>query len=52
VADFFIPIAMDPVFQEKAAEWIADQEQFPWDTSVFKVIDNLIIGSQREMAVL
>jgi hypothetical protein len=42
---FFIPVATDSRFAAKAAKWMAAQK--PWDTSVMKVIDNLLIGSQK-----
>ena len=45
IEKFFIPIAKDPVFINKANDWIANQSDYPWDTSIFKVIDNLIIGA-------
>lgn len=43
---FFKPIACDPAFQQQAKQWMARQDEHPWDTSVFKVIDNLIIGER------
>jgi len=47
VSGFFVPVASDVGFHRKASEWIAHQEQYPWDTSVMKVVDNLLIGSQK-----
>lgn len=47
VSDFFIPVASHPDFHLKASIWIASQDQYPWDTSVLKVVDNLLIGSKK-----
>lgn len=47
VSGFFAPVAFDPVFQAKASEWVANQEHYPWDTSVLKVVDNLVIGWKK-----
>lgn len=45
ISVFFIPVAADPVFAAKADSWIAAKN--PWDTTVMKVIDNLLIGSRK-----
>jgi len=45
IQSLFIPIATDNSFQMKANDWMSKQHQFVWDTSFFKIIDNLIIGS-------
>lgn len=47
IRDFFIPIASDQGFINKARTWIASPDNYPWDTSVFKVIDNLVIGVRK-----
>jgi len=47
VSQFFIPVASDITFHSKAEEWINNKNLYPWDTSVFKVVDNLIIGSNK-----
>jgi hypothetical protein len=47
IAGFFIPIASDPALIQRTGRWIASPDTYPWDTSVFKVIDNLIIGSMK-----
>lgn len=47
ISEFFIPIARNTEFVKKANDWIADQSKYPWDTSVFKVIDNLVIGARK-----
>ena len=45
MSHFFLPVARDAAFAAKAGDWIA--RGHPWDTSVMKVIDNLIIGSRQ-----
>jgi len=45
ICKFFIPVARNADFVEKANAWIANQSEYPWDTSIFKVIDNLVIGA-------
>ncbi len=46
IENFFIPVAKDNKFITMAKEWISNnQSQYLWDTSIFKVIDNLIIGA-------
>ncbi len=47
ISDFFIPIACAPEFDAKARKWMARPDRYPWDTSVLKVVDNLVIGSRR-----
>jgi hypothetical protein len=47
ISEFFIPVASDREFYSKAGRWMARSEDYPWDTSVFKVIDNLVIGSKK-----
>jgi hypothetical protein len=47
LSEFFIPVATDRGFRTVATKWTSDQASFPWDTSIFKVIDNLIIGAQK-----
>ncbi|MEI6144221.1 MAG: hypothetical protein WCP91_01330 [Candidatus Berkelbacteria bacterium] len=43
--NFFNPIAADADFLKLASSWIKKNEIYSWDTSIPKVIDNLIIGS-------
>jgi hypothetical protein len=45
--EFFYPIANDRKFRNKAEKWVSDQGKRPWDTSVLKVIDNLVIGAMK-----
>ena len=47
ISQFFIPVASDTIFYSKAEQWIKTKEDYPWDTSVFKVVDNLVIGSRK-----
>ena len=47
ISGFFIPVSVNPVFQLAAKGWMADQTAFPWDTSIPKIIDNLIIGARK-----
>lgn len=44
IEKLFIPLALNDGFKQLASEWMADQNRYPWDTSIFKIIDNLIIG--------
>ena len=44
---FYYPVANDTWFQHKAQAWVTNNSRFPSDTSVLKVIDNLVIGSMR-----
>ncbi len=47
ISQFFIPVASDTAFYSKAEQWMKRREDYPWDTSVFKVVDNLVIGSKK-----
>ena len=47
ISQFFIPVASDRTFHSKAEQWIKAKENYPWDTSLFKVVDNLVIGSKK-----
>lgn len=47
ISDFFIPVACNKQFIAQARHWISNQSKYPWDTSIFKVIDNLIIGARK-----
>ncbi|HOK05520.1 MAG TPA: hypothetical protein P5270_04505 [Victivallales bacterium] len=44
IEKFFIPIAKKKCFIDKVNNWMANKSMYPWDTSIFKIIDNLIIG--------
>jgi len=45
LSEFYYPIASDPKFQDKAKCWMADEVNFSWDTSILKLVDNLVIGA-------
>jgi len=47
ISQFFIPVASDAVFYLKAEQWIKRSRDYPWDTSVLKVMNNLVIGSKK-----
>ncbi|MCX5831875.1 MAG: hypothetical protein NT140_08315 [Deltaproteobacteria bacterium] len=47
ISQFFIPVASDTTFSSKAEQWMKRNEDYPWDTSVLKVVDNLVIGSKK-----
>ena len=47
ISQFFIPVASDTTFYSKAEQWMKRNEDYPWDTSVLKVVDNLVIGSRK-----
>ena len=47
ISQFFIPVASDTTIYSKAEQWMKKREDYPWDTSVFKVVDNLVIGSRK-----
>jgi hypothetical protein len=47
ISDFFIPVASDNAFIFKAGQWMGRRHEFPWDTSVLKIVDNLVIGSKK-----
>lgn len=47
VSGFFAAVAGDRGFAQTAGAWTKQQDHFPWDTSILKVIDNLVIGCQH-----
>jgi hypothetical protein len=47
ISQFFIPVASNTAFLAKAEQWMKRRAEYPWDTSVFKVVDNLVIGSKK-----
>jgi hypothetical protein len=49
---FVLPVAASKEFQERAAHWLARQAQYPWDTSIPKIIDNLLIGWSPSLAAV
>ena len=46
--EFYYPISNKESFRNKAKTWMADSGSFPWDTSMLKIIDNLVIGAMRK----
>ena len=47
IQDFFIPVACNRELLYNASQWMARKDEFPWNTSVLKVVDNLVIGSRE-----
>lgn len=47
ISEFFIPVTCDMGFQSKAKKWMTQKEEYPWDTSILKVVDNLVIGLKK-----
>lgn len=48
-SQFFIPVASDTTFYSKAEQWMKRNVDYPWDTSVLKVVDNLVTGSKKQL---
>ena len=44
---FFLPIASDNKFRRLADSWMCRADEYTWDTSLLKVIDNLVVGSKK-----
>jgi hypothetical protein len=42
---FFLPVATAESFTAKVSQWT--RENFPWDTSPLKIVDNLLIGAVK-----
>ncbi|MBP3192960.1 hypothetical protein [Natronogracilivirga saccharolytica] len=47
ISQFFIPVASNATFYLKAEQWVKTKKDYPWDTSILKVVDNLVIGSKK-----
>lgn len=47
ISHFFIPVVCDTTFYSKAEQWVKRKEDYHWDTSILKVVDNLVIGSKK-----
>jgi hypothetical protein len=45
IEKFFIPVATDKNYSTHAKNWMGDRKKYPWDSSPFKIIDNLIIAA-------
>jgi len=46
ISGFFIQISLSEPLKCLANDWMAHQEFYPWDTSIMKIIDSLIIGAK------
>lgn len=51
INNFFIPVAANDSFQAQAREWMRQENEFPWDSSILKIIDNLIVGAIKEKQI-
>jgi hypothetical protein len=49
--NFFYPVSRSEAFTTHAETWMKESKKFKWDTSLLKVIDNLIIGLQKRGSV-
>lgn len=47
ISNFFIPVASKTEFALKALQWMEKKHEYPWDTSLLKIVDNLVIGSKK-----
>ena len=47
ILSFFAPILHDEGFKKEATDWLERQDEYPWDTSSMKIVDNLIIGAKK-----
>jgi hypothetical protein len=49
VDNFFRPVLRDEAFRRKADDWVdlRRREDFPFDTSLLKVVDTLVIGAAK-----
>jgi len=47
ISGFFIPVFSNQEFEATANRWIERIDEYPWDTSLMKIVDNLIIGSKK-----
>jgi len=45
IEKFFVPVANDRKFISRSKRWMEDRENYPWDTSALKIIDNLTIAA-------
>lgn len=44
---FFHPVVESELFNSRASEWLAKPNDFRWDTSPLKIVDNLVIGLMK-----
>ena len=47
ISGFFLPIATNDDFIKLSNSWMNKLSEFQWDTSVLKIIDNVIIGAVK-----
>jgi len=47
ISGFFIPVASNREFEARAMKWIARKDEYPWDTSFMKIVDNIVIGLKK-----
>lgn len=47
IETFFIPVSSDENFKLMACDWMKKVDEYPWDTSVLKIIDNILIGAKK-----
>jgi len=47
ISEFFVPIVNDVIFESLVVRWLDSQDNYPWDTSRIKIVNNLIIGAKR-----
>ena len=45
IKKFFISVAKDREFITRSTHWMEERENYPWDTSPMKIIDNLTIAA-------
>jgi hypothetical protein len=50
ISQFFIPIVSNPDFSVISDYWMKKISIYPWDTSTFKIVDNLVIGQKKLMS--
>jgi hypothetical protein len=44
---FFHPMLQSEVFKSKSHDWMERLDEFKWDTSPLKIVDNLVIGFSK-----
>ncbi|TLM67383.1 MAG: hypothetical protein FDZ69_04625 [Deltaproteobacteria bacterium] len=47
IEKFFVPVISSQEFSSATEHWARRSEEFPWDTSPLKIVDNLIIGAVK-----
>jgi hypothetical protein len=49
---FYYEILKNNSFRKNADAWVKNQEKYKWDTSLIKIIDNLVIATKKYNGVL